>query len=247
MARPKGSRNKNFNIQENKQKYIKNILLLKNKLGRTPSAKQFCKYFQCRQPCKHLFGGTWNELLLQATGQINMNTPTNRIEIECPQCKNKFMGKKSQLPISGISSKKNYFCSKSCSTRYMNQHKTLGYRRSKLQVWIQKKLIYMYPNLQFHFNKTSAINSELDIYIPKLKLAFQINGIFHYQPIYGQEKLKQITNNDHRKFSACHQKKISLCIIDVRNHHFSKQQKCIPYLDIITEKINYHITSKDFG
>jgi len=45
----------------------------------------------------------------------------------------------------------------------------------------------LYPDLVIHFNKKDAINSELDIYIPSLKLAFELNGIFHYEPIFGKE------------------------------------------------------------
>ena len=37
-----------------------------------------------------------------------------------------------------------------------------------------------------------AINSELDVYVPSLNLAFELNGIFHYEPIYGEKKLNQI-------------------------------------------------------
>ena len=79
-----------------------------------------------------------------------------------------------------------------------------------------------YPNLEIHYNRKDAINSELDIYIPELELAFELNGIFHYEPIYGAEKLQQIQNNDDRKFQACLEKGISLCIIDTSSLKYFK-------------------------
>jgi hypothetical protein len=96
----------------------------------------------------------------------------------------------------------------------------------------------LYPNLEFHFNRKDAINSELDIYIPTLKLAFELNGIFHYEPIYGSEKLDQIKNNDSRKYQACIEKNIELCIIDSSGLKYFKPEKCQKYLDIITNIIN---------
>jgi hypothetical protein len=131
---------------------------------------------------------------------------------------------------------KNHFCSRSCSASYKNTHKTQGIRVSKLEVFLQEELTKKY-SYKFHFNRKDTINSELDIYIPELKLAFELNGIFHYEPIYGPEKLNQIQNNDNRKFQACLEKGIELCVIDtswIKNNTLSKMNKI---LDIVEEVI----------
>ena len=132
------------------------------------------------------------------------------------------------------------FCSQSCAASYNNTHKTTGTRVSKLEIYLQKNLSRIYK-FEFKFNSKEEINSELDIYIPSLKLAFELNGIFHYEPIFGQEKLAQIQNNDERKFQACLENNIELCTIDASSLKYFKEQKAKKYLDIIINIINSQI------
>lgn len=130
---------------------------------------------------------------------------------------------------------KNSFCSKSCAATFNNSRKTKGTRRSKLEAWIESQLQLRCPKLRVEYNKKSAINSELDIYFPDLRLAFELNGIFHYEPIYGPEKLAKIVNNDSRKFQACAERKIALCVIDTSGLKYFKPDKAEKYLNIILE------------
>lgn len=135
------------------------------------------------------------------------------------------------------------FCSQSCSASYNNKNKTHGTRVSKLELWLQEKLEKLYPEMDLHFNRKDAINSELDIYIPELKLAFELNGIFHYEPIYGEEKLAQIQNNDERKFQACLEAGISFCTIDTSRLSYFKPKNAQKYLDIIVRIIDKKLSS----
>jgi hypothetical protein len=147
----------------------------------------------------------------------------------CDNC-----GKLAHRPPSQAKRGRHVFCSRSCSATYSNAHKKTGTRTSKLEGWLQVKLKELYPNLLFVFNGKEAINSELDIYIPALKLAFELNGIFHYEPIYGADKLSKIKNNDDRKMQACLEQGIELCILDTSQLKYLKDDKAIPYLKIIT-------------
>lgn len=128
----------------------------------------------------------------------------------CKQCSKTFRKYNNQCL-----KRPNHFCSSSCAATYNNQHKAKGTRVSKLECWLHEQLPLLYPSLEFHFNQKDAINSELDIYIPSLKLAFELNGIFHYEVIYGPEKLAQIQNNDSRKIQACLERGIEICTVDV--------------------------------
>jgi len=152
---------------------------------------------------------------------------TTSVSCECHQC-----GRKTVRPPSWCKSK-HTFCSQSCAAIWNNNHKTWGTRRSRLEMWIERKLSELYPNLCIDYNKTNAINAELDIYIPSLKLAFELNGIFHYEPIYGAEKLATIKTNDGRKFQACSERGIELCVIDTHNVKYLKAERDHKFLDII--------------
>ena len=161
--------------------------------------------------------------------------------INCTQCNKELKKSRSQIKKSKSG---NMFCNRSCSATYNNLHKKTGTRRSKLEKWIEEQLTILYPNLEIHFNQKDTINSELDIFIPSLKLAFELNGIYHYEPIHGQKKFNQIQNNDHRKFSACIERNIELCIIDTSNQNYFKIKSSQKFLDIITSILNDKIGSQ---
>ena len=153
-----------------------------------------------------------------------------------------FCGKEIYVPQRGLKKSKtgNSFCSKSCAAKYNNTHKTKGTRISKLEIYIQKQLLDIYPSLTFLFNDKTAINSELDIYIPSLKLAFELNGIFHYEPVFGENKLQKIQENDENKFQKCINNNISLCVIDTSSQKYFKEHSSQKFLNIIIEVIEKH-------
>ena len=143
---------------------------------------------------------------------------TTTIEVDCKNCDKTFLKNAFE-----ISRSKNHFCSRSCSTTYHNKNKTHGIRRSKLEKYLEKQFAFLYPDLEILYANKQVIGAELDIYIPSLKLAFEIQGIFHYKPIYGQAKLESIQKNDLEKIKKCKESNINLIHIDV-----SKQSKVNP-------------------
>lgn len=160
------------------------------------------------------------------------NTRSTKKMVECKSCGQQFQKKQSELKKTP-----NSFCSNACSATYNNTHKKYGTRRSKLEAWLEQQLSSLYPALEFHFNRKDAINAELDIYIPSLKLAFELNGLFHYEPIFGPKKLAQIQTNDERKYQACIERGIELCLIDVSSFGYFKPEGAKKYLDGICEII----------
>ena len=162
--------------------------------------------------------------------------------VVCEQCGVSFL-----KTLSQIQRTKHHFCSQSCAAKYHNSHKTTGTRRSKLEVWLETQLTQRHPDFQFVFNGTEAIDAELDIYIPSLKLAFELNGIFHYEPIHGLERLGKTQGNDHRKMLACAEQGIELCVLDTSHMKLFKEKGAQRYLDLIetiltSARVDFRIT-----
>lgn len=185
-----------------------------------------------KQSWKYLVGESNNVFCSRLCSQKHQ---LSKISVQCSNCRTPLKKKPSQAKRSKSG---NHFCSKSCSAIYNNAHKSVGTRVSKLEKWLQQELLTLYPNLIFKFNSKEEINSELDIYIPEYNLAFELNGIFHYEPIYGQDKLESIQNNDQRKFQACFESNIELCIIDTSGQKYFKPKNSKKFLDIITNIID---------
>lgn len=156
--------------------------------------------------------------------------------VSCLNCNLSFKKKEKEILKSP-----NHFCGSSCAASYNNRNKTHGYRRSKLEIWLEEQLTALYPDLQIDYNKKNTIGSELDIYISSLNLAIELNGIFHYEPIYGIKKLDQIQNNDISKSKACHDAKIDLCIIDTSSQSYVKPKTSQKYLNIVKNIIDRRI------
>lgn len=174
--------------------------------------------------------GSWNNAMIEVFGDIAYQTPSDKIPVSCNECFMRFHKKPSEIKKSP-----NHFCSKSCAATHNNKNKTHGTRRSKLEAWLEEKLTDLYPDLEIHFNHKDAIGSELDIYFPTLKLAIELNGIFHYEPIFGESKLEKIQKNDQNKFQSCQSHGISLCIIDTSGQKYFKPKTSQKYLDIIID------------
>lgn len=167
------------------------------------------------------------------------NNASRRLEtlVVCKQCNKSFYKKDGQ-----IKKHPNHFCSRSCSATYNNLHKKTGIRRSKLEIYLEETLPVIFPNLKIEFNSKTAIHSELDIYIPNLRLAFELNGIYHYEPIHGKDKLTQIQKNDKNKFQACIQAEISLCIIDTTSQKKFTKRSSQKFLNIIMSIIQQKLS-----
>lgn len=155
------------------------------------------------------------------------------LHLNCKEC-----NKPVSRVLNQTKKSKNTFCSHSCSVIFSNKNKTFGTNRSKLEILIEEKLKENYPHLEIIFNDSSLINYELDIYIPKLKLAFEINGIFHYQPIFGDEKFERTKYIDSLKNSLCSSINVNLITLDTTEQKKFTLTSSYKYLNIIYSSIN---------
>ena len=207
-------------------------------------------HLRCSQ-CGCVFHRTKNHIQSilsnpKAIGAVCSATCRNRYirrglsrEMSCTKCGQPFKKILSQIAKSKSG---NHFCSRSCSAIWNNTHKKHGTRCSKLEKWLEEQLTALYPDLGFHFNRTDAIDAELDIFIPSLRLAFELNGIYHYEPIHGQDKLDAVQSNDHRKMIACSERGIDICVIDNSSLKYFKEQRAMKFLKIIQDIIDSRLS-----
>ena len=138
----------------------------------------------------------------------------------------------------------NFFCSKSCSLYYNNTNKTTGYNRSKLELFLEEELSKMFPELDIIYNDRKVCGGlELDIYIPSLNIAFELNGPVHYQPVFGKtegkkiKKFETVKNHDLQKQIICQEKGIGLYIVDVSKHRYKTKEGNAYYLELVKDCI----------
>lgn len=144
----------------------------------------------------------------------------NKITLQCTEC-----GKDIIRCLSRRNNCKNSFCSKSCTATYRNKNKDFGQIRSKMEFFIEQKIKETYPNLTLICNDRKLLNGlELDFLFPSLKLAFELNGITHYEPIYGIDRLTRSKDSDNRKMTLCHENGIELAIIDISSIKYFKEK-----------------------
>lgn len=147
-----------------------------------------------------------------------------RIQLTCTTCGKQFQRTKSVVRTQ-LKETPNAFCSKSCAAKYNNTHKTYGTRRSKLEAYLEQQIRSEFSNLELICNGKNAIGSELDFYFPQLRLAIELNGIFHYEPIYGIDRLERTQANDQQKYANCLAAGIELCIVSCTEKHVTSNVK----------------------
>ncbi len=215
------------------------LLKVANLLNKVPTRSEFFKY-KALKGCyktsiRMLFPvGGYIELLIYSGFNKTIRV-TSRVETSCGFCNKPMKSKYSEI---NKSKSKLVFCSSSCSCSYHNRNKSHGVRRSKLENFLEDKLISLYPNLEFRFNDIKTIGMELDIYIPSLNLSFELNGIVHYKPIYGEFKFSKIKYNDLLKLEKCRDNNISLTVINTSCQKIFTENSSKVFLNTITDIIN---------
>lgn len=155
-----------------------------------------------------------------------------RIETVCAHC-----GKTIYKTLREYSKSSNHFCDSSCAASYNNAHKKSGCRRSRLEEYLEMRLRDEYPDMDILFNDRSVIGAELDIYIPSIRTGFEINGIVHYKPIYGDEKWERVVSNDEAKRRLCESSMITLHVVDTSSQKRFDECGSAKYFNYIRDRI----------
>lgn len=185
---------------------------------------------------------THNFCSRKCTSLFTSKPRIDRIELTCPTCSLK----PSTFRTRTKQSNSTLFCSKKC---YFGYAKTIQkpkkfVTRSKLEIFIEQEIKTYFPNLEVIFN-AKFCHYELDIYIPSLNHAIEINGITHYEPIYGLQPFFKTRNRDILKKSICEDHNVLLDIVSVLESTKSNSNR-EKYWKIIRNLIESRIQSYKF-
>jgi hypothetical protein len=168
----------------------------------------------------------------------------NIIKLNCNQCNKQFERYEKDYNKQNIKLNKKHFCSRRCVSIWTAKNGDTS--RSKFEKWIEDELTKLYPTLLIKYNDRETLNGlELDVLIPQLNLAFEFNGIYHYEPIYGEDRFSKVKLTDGIKFQDCINQKISLCIIDISKIKRFKPERERKFLDIIKKIIQEKLERLD--
>lgn len=159
--------------------------------------------------------------------------------VQCEGCKTKFSLEGKEFR-NRQKRHKGFFCSHSCTAKYYNFQSNKFMRSvSKLEKWLHQELLSRYPTLEILYNnRTICDGLELDLVFPSLQLAVECNGIFHYKPVFGKNRLDIQISNDYKKRLICEQKRIELLVIDTSTPNKFSIETSIKYLKTITDAID---------
>jgi len=174
---------------------------------------------------KQKLNPNWNFYCSRKCRGLNQSL-TKTFLTNCKTCGNNLLVKNSvkTKAIKNGNNGENYFCNTSCAGKYNTTHKTKGIRRSKLEVYCYNRIINDFPQLLVNKPNELINYYELDIYIPFINLAFELQGIFHREPIYGQVKLESILARDLSKSNMCKWAGINLYAIQDTMAHFTEKK-----------------------
>ncbi len=139
-----------------------------------------------------------------------------QIEVQCLNCNELFKKKESK-----IKTQPRHCCSIQCFRMLAKYKKNWGSNRSKLEIYVEKRLTEELA-LNISYNDTS-IGYELDIYLPEMSFAIELNGVFHYKAIYGEEALLKRQEIDRLKAKECVKRNIKLIVINVSEDKNNKR------------------------
>ena len=127
----------------------------------------------------------------------------DKIKVNCNNCKKELEKLPYQLNELNI-----YYCTKKCFWKGFER------KRSKLEIYLESKIKEFFPDLKFITNDREICNGfELDFYFFELDFAIEINGIYHYKNIHGNNSLKNVQHHDKLKNQICKEKNIKLYTI----------------------------------
>ena len=145
------------------------------------------------------------------SNRCKFDNKKNKISVPCFFCKKEILKTPSQ-----IKKAKHTFCSGSCSGKY-HAWKNGGSRRSMAEIKLTEMIKADFPTLEIHENTRNVLDChlEIDIWIPSIKLAIELNGPCHFMNIYGNKIFQRTITNDEIKKKEILTRGFGLLLINI--------------------------------
>lgn len=156
--------------------------------------------------CNHSCSASYNNKLRPKKQKLTKQIRREKVLWKCPVCEKEIL-------LNYAESLKRKYCSGTCRNRINNQ--LINGSRSKAEAMLENSLKLEFKTLEILFNNRTILtgNKELDVYIPKLKLAIEWNGIYHYKNFRGDEFLQKTQKQDLEKNNECKDFGIELYVV----------------------------------
>lgn len=184
-------------------------------------------------------------LPLYSSEEFNNANLNDSLPLQCLTCgKTFYRSKRKILRVMNNPASRDRldFCGRPCSAKFLNTFKR---HRSKFEIfteqYLNQNLPEYLPNFPIFYNVRDLFSEshEVDIYCPTIKVAIEINGLHHYEPIFSQERFVETIKNDNAVASCCYEEGICLVVFNTSEmQHFSKRKGELyakALLDIIVE------------
>lgn len=142
--------------------------------------------------------------------------------VQCATCDKSF--EKIQCYINRTSKS---FCSAECYYKCPDKINHFTCHRSKAEDYLSSLILNDFPQINIIHNDTATLNNglEIDLCIPELFIAIELNGPTHYTNIYGENNLLKTQDRDKRKICGLVELNYQLFIINISCFKNLKQAK----------------------
>jgi hypothetical protein len=141
-----------------------------------------------------------------------------------------------------------FFCNKNCYMEYVSifKPKWLGgarkaTRRSKIELEVEEFLKSNLKEISIEFNNRTKLNGlEIDIFLPDFSFGIELDGIFHFQPILGEEIFSKTQERHIRKVNLCDLLGLEIIYLDITKVTRKKDERiklCEEVLSIIKDRL----------
>jgi ribosomal protein L33 len=156
------------------------------------------------------------------------------VTLKCDECGQEFTRVMKDYRKNQLRNAAKLYCNKHCAMIALNKSPRSSRPTSSHEVIMSQIIKDNYDNNICIFNNVRDVfpdNLEIDIWIPSVCLAIELNGVCHFYPIYGEDRLKKTQSNDYKKSMLAQKMNINLLTIDTSSLKSKSKQQVLNFLN----------------